>query len=185
MTQKQASSGGSIAYEWWRRLNPLDGSHSGASRAALARMRRAATPTQVLLEPEALRLITMLPQSRKDRVAILAGVLAFVREVDEPRIARAIGRTSLDDEQSAKLSEARFRRLLQSQPSELMDPLRRLVRQMKGRVNVGDLADAILYWGDGVKKKWIFDYYGVALAAPSAASTTDSTQTLQQDLSND
>ena len=139
----------------------------------MARLRRAATPVDVMLEQEALRLMTMLPRSSKDRVAILAGVLAWVREVDDKRVARAIGRSAWNDDQSALVSESRFRRLLQSQPDELLNSMRRLVRQMKGQTNVADLADAILYWGDPVKKKWIFDYYCVASAAPSAETAAE------------
>ncbi len=168
MTSEQTSRGGQIAYEWWRALHPSDGRQSGSSRAAMARLRRAATPVDVMLEPEAMRLMTRLPHSRKDRVAILAGVLAWVREADDTRVARAIGRSALEDDQSALVSESRFRRLLQSQPDELLSSMRRLVHQMKGRANVADLADAILYWGDSVKEKWIFDYYCVASATPSA-----------------
>ncbi len=42
-----------------------------------------------------------------------------------------------------------------------MGAMRRLVRLTKGKVNVKDLSFAVLRWGDGVKKRWIFDYYGV------------------------
>ena len=41
-----------------------------------------------------------------------------------------------------------------------MDAMRRLARMSQGKLNVRDLANAILYWGDNVKKRWIFDYYG-------------------------
>ena len=108
MTDPVRQSGASIAYEWWRVLNPPEGApRSGPRRAALARMRRAATPIEVMQEPEALRLIARLPRN-PDRVAILAGILAHVRESDDRRIARAVGRTTLDDDQSALLSESRF-----------------------------------------------------------------------------
>ncbi len=178
MTETAKPSSASIAYDWWRSLNPADSVQSGRHRAALARMRRAATPIEVMQEPEALRLIARLPR-HPDRVAILAGVLAFVRETEERRVARAIGRDALDDEHSALLSENRFRRLLQSNRNELMDPMRRLVRMAKGTLNVHDLSRAILYWGDDMKKRWIFDYYGVADSIRSergAPTTTTSTQ---------
>ena len=123
-------------------------------------MQRAATPLEVMQEPEALRLIARMPRNR-DRVATLAGILAFVRESEDRPVARAVGRTSLDDEQSALLSESRFRRLLQVDHDELMEPMRRLVRMAKGTLNVRDLSSAILYWGDDVKRRWIFDYYSV------------------------
>ena len=161
MMNPATPSGASIAYEWWRRLNPPDSAQPGTHRAALARMRRAATPIEVMQEPEALRLIARMPR-HPDRVATLAGVLAFVRESEERRVARAIGRTALDDDQSALLSESRFRRLLQVEDDELMEPMRRLVRMAKGTLNVRDLSSAILKWDDKVKKRWIFDYYHVA-----------------------
>ena len=151
----------SIVYDWWRDLNPEGGPRSGPRRAALARMRRAATSLEVMQEPEALRLIARLPRD-PERVAMLAGILAHVRDSDDRRVARAVGRTTLDDDQSALLSESRFRRLLQTPTTGLMDPMRRLARMTKGKLNVHDLAFTVLYWGEGVKKHWIFDYYGVA-----------------------
>ena len=166
MTESTHHQGAAAAHEWWQRLTCRDGPHLGQRRAALARIRRAATPIEVMLEPEALRLIQRLPR-RPNRIAVLAGVLACVRETDEQRVARAIGRSSLDDDESAtSMSEGRFRRLLQTQDDELMDTMRRLVRMAKGRLNVLDLSAAILDWGDGyrgdrVKRRWIFDYYNV------------------------
>lgn len=175
MTDPVRQSGASIAYEWWRGLNPEGPPRSGPRRAALARMRRAATPIEVMQEPEALRLIVRLPRN-PDRVAMLAGILAHVRESDDRRIARAVGRTTLDDDQSALLSESRFRRLLQTPDTALMEPMRRLARMTSGKLNVHDLASTVLYWGESVKRRWIFEYYGVAdirsgAGAPGAAST--------------
>lgn len=159
----------SIAYDWWRRLNPKEAQQSGHQRAALARMRRATTTIEVMQEPEALRLIARLPRN-PERVAILAGVLAFVRETDNRRVARAVGRTTLDDDKSALFAESRFRRLLQTPAGDLLAPMRRLVRMTKGTLNVRDLSKSILYWGDHVKKRWIFDYYAVGMAATDRTS---------------
>ena len=179
MTETTRQFGTKIAFDWWRRLNPLDRVQSGPNKAALARIRRAATPTEVLLEPEALRLVARLPFSPK-KAAVLAGVLAFVRETEDRSVASAIGRSSLDDEQSAAMSEGRFRRLLQSRDEEFMEAMRRLVRLRKGCANVINLSNAILYWGETTKQRWIFDYYGVAIGARSragAAPPPASTQT--------
>ncbi len=161
----------STAYEWWRRLTAKEGARLGQRRAALARMRRAATPIEVMQEPEALRLIERLPRRPED-VAILAGILAFVRESDDRSVARTVGRTRLDDDQSALLSEGRFRRLLQAQHGELMEALRRLVRMTNGRADVRDLSFSVLHWGDGVKKRWIFEYYAVRQSLPSDEGTS-------------
>ena len=154
-----------IAHDWWTRLKDPSGRH----RAALARIRRAHTTIDVIQEPEALRLIARLRPYRinDDRVATLAGVLALVRENHDVRVARAVGRRSLDEDQSAQLSEARFRRLMQTESGDLMAQMRRLVQMTKGRANVRDLAEAILYWGDQIRKEWTFEYYAVGSASPS------------------
>lgn len=171
--------GAEIAYEWWRRLAGPDAGMSRGRRAALARLRRAATPLAVMQEPEALRLVERLPRSR-ERAVILAGVLALVRESENQTVARKIGRKSLDDDTSALVSEGRFRRLLQAHDDELMESMRRLVHMTKGKINVLDLSNAILYWGDRVKKRWIFDYYGVA----SSLNSQDDTPELSTTSSN-
>ena len=162
MTDLERRNSAGIAEQWWHDLTSTDPGHRGTRggrRAARARLRRAATPLEVMFESEALRLIARLPHENPERVAILAGVLAFVDKSDAQNIARAIGRSSLDDDESAIMSEGRFRRLLQAGGGELMDAMRRLVRLNKGKANVRDLSFAVLRWGDSVKKRWIFDYY--------------------------
>ena len=148
-----------IVYQWW---SGLTSERSGRQRAALARMRRAHTPIEVIQEPEALRLIGRLHRIDADRVATVAGVLAYVHESERLPVARSVGRRALDDDQSARLSEARFRRLLQTDARDLMEQMRRVVRLNKGKANVENLAAAILYWGDRIRKEWIFQYYAVA-----------------------
>ena len=167
MTEEKRSTVQATIEDWWRSLVPADGPQSGRQRAALAKLRRARTPLEVISVPEALRLVTRLPRD-PDRTAILAGVLATVREPDESTVAKALGRTSLDDGDSAQLSEPRFRRLMQTSASDLMDPMRRLVHILKGKANVADLGFSILFWGDRVKRRWIFDYYGVSDTIESA-----------------
>lgn len=167
MTSGSQRSKAAIALQWWAGLNPGEG-RPGSQRAALARLRRAATPLEVMQQPEALRLIAKLPHNT-DRVATLAGILAFVREKDDNRkLARVVGRASLDsDVPRPALSESRFRRLLQVPPDELLEPMRRAVRLAGHKVNVLDLSHSVLYWGDRVKKSWIFDYFGVAASIRS------------------
>ncbi|MCZ0942326.1 MAG: type I-E CRISPR-associated protein Cse2/CasB [Gammaproteobacteria bacterium] len=163
MTNREKHSGPAIAFQWW---SELTAERAGRRRAALARMRRAATPIEVMFEPEALGLIQRLPRN-PDRVAALAGILACVRSDDSRLVARAVGRDSLDNDQPpAIMSEARFRRILQTSPDGLMDAMRRLVAMTKGQVNVRDLSAAVLYWGERVKRDWMFQYYNVSLAAP-------------------
>ena len=147
MTNSEPKSGPAIAFEWWKNLTEDTRKH----RAALARMRRAATPLEVMYEPQALRLIERLPR-HPDRVAALAGVLAFVRHNQSKHVASAIGRRSLDgdDRWRPKMSETRFRRLLQTRDDGLMEAMRRVARLTKGTANVHCLSEAVLFWGDRV-----------------------------------
>ena len=179
MTDTKRRNGADVAVEWWRDLvseEPGRRATHGARRAVLARLRRAATPIDVMQEPEALRLIRRLSWD-PDRAAILAGVLAFVREPDDQPIARVVGPTSIDEDDGL-LRRVRFRRLLQTPGNELMDPLRRLIRLTKGKANVRNLSSSVLYWdwGDRVKNRWIFDYYGVSdsLRPPGNVSSATS-----------
>lgn len=167
MTNPDRQDAPNVAFEWWNRLTSQ---RSGHQRAAIARMKRAATPIEVMYEPEALRLIERLPRD-PDRVATLAGVLAWVGSDDSRPVARAVGRSSLDDSESADLSEARFRRILQTPPGDLMDAMRRLVRVTKGKANVRDLSVAVLYWGHKVRQNWIFNYYNVNAGRPEGRNT--------------
>jgi CRISPR system Cascade subunit CasB len=120
--------------------------------------------------PATFSLMQRLPKSGKDRVAVVAVVLAHIREDDSrTRIARSIGRKTLSDADSALLSENRFRRLLQTDGNdERLTRMVRLVRHMKGKANVADMARTILYWGDKQRQQWAFEYYAVGAAAPPA-----------------
>lgn len=160
MTNSQAWQAPGIAMKWWSELTSSP-ARRGPRRASIARLRRAKNSLEAIQEQETLRLIQQLPNENPDRVAVLAGVLAFVTESETRKVARAIGRSSIDDAESAQMSEARFRRLLLLRGDELLDAMRRVVRLTKGKANVYDLSHAVLRWGDSVRKRWIFDYYNV------------------------
>jgi CRISPR system Cascade subunit CasB len=176
------------AAEWWQELS-FDRSGGGlrraggAKRAALAKLRRAEGPIDALAVPEAIDLYRRLrdtePDVDADRVAALAVALANLRpELENLRPDRRVpgifARKSFDDADSAKLSEARFRRLLQADGVELLDAFRRLVRLLDGRAEPHSLAEAILHWGDRMRQRWIFEYYGVAMATPHAGAVSAS-----------
>ena len=122
-----------------------------------------------MLVPDALHLIRRFPTHEADSVATLAGILAFVDDSHDQPVARALGRVQIEDD-SAILSEGRFRRLMQLHKDELLEPMRRLVRLAKGNVNVYDLSFSVLRWGDAVKKRWISDYYGVWQVPPETST---------------
>lgn len=185
MSKRTDMDHGDVAAEWWAELVPEDGAKPalGWKRATLARLRRANEPLEVLMEPYALRLVQKLPAFRESpyRVAVLAGILAVVRADSSERVTRLLGRRSLDDTESAKLSESRFRRLLQTPIEDLLYPMRRLVQLApQSTVNVRHLAESILYWGNRTKQRWIFDYYGASSAIRSPASEAGTPRTETQ-----
>lgn len=149
---------------WWRKWIPDVPGERARRRSARARLRRAKTPLEIIQEPEALKLIAAFEQSHeRDRAAVLAGILAFVEEDDRTPVAQAIGRQSLDsNDPPPRMSEPRFRRLLQTEPHDLLDPMRRLLRLTKGAANVYDLSRAVLQWSDATRKRWIYLYHGVS-----------------------
>jgi CRISPR type I-E-associated protein CasB/Cse2 len=172
-----------LAAEWWQEMSfERSGGGllrtGGAKRAALARLRRAAGPIDALAVPETIDLYRRLRGVDRgaapdfpDRVAAVAVALASLRpELEnlrpDRRVPRVFARKSFDDPDSAVLSEARFRRLLQADGVELLDAFRRLVRLLDGRAEPASLADAILHWDDRMRQRWIFEYYGVAIATP-------------------
>ena len=159
---------------WWRGLSGLpDGKK--ADLAMLANLRRCRKPVEALQCSATFALLARLPKPdwvdsnryREDRVAALAVILAHVREDNAVRVARAIGRKTLSENDSALLSEARFRRLMQTDgPEELLTNMVRLVRHMGGKVNVVDLAHSVLFWGDKLRRDWAFAYYAASIANP-------------------
>jgi CRISPR system Cascade subunit CasB len=169
------------ARAWWRDLQPAAerGQAKDGDRAALARLRRCVTPADALVEEATLALFRRLGLSAADqrhlpRVALIALVLAHVRADAEPGAdgfrppaVRAVGRASLEDEESARMSVLRFRRLLAArEDAELAQQMRRLAALADGRINVGDLAASLFFWGDQVRQRWAFEYYAAGAAAP-------------------
>lgn len=165
--------------------------NSGAS----ARLRRCRSTVDALTEPAAVglarRLGVLHERSRHDDDAVraaldLARVLAHVTtHSGQQRVMQSAGwkqfpgerRESDAGEIRPVLSEARFRRLLTTPTGEpLVAAFIRLVRQLKGVVNVTELANDFRNWGDpergpGVRQKWAFDYYAAGVSAPLELTT--------------
>lgn len=167
---------GRAARDWWLGLQ--------SDRASMARLRRCHSPTEALFTPATLSLWRALPLKRQrlERAGTLAVVLAHVRDdAGGPPVARAIGPGSLDPthQHEPKLSQARFRRLLLTDGQDeaaLMTAMVRLVRMLRGTVNVPDLAQSIVRWNDSTRQRWAFDYFNAGYARPGAESfETDQT----------
>ena len=158
---------GKIVRKWWSALVSSD----GTKRAARARLRSCSTPNEALAIYETLDLYRQLKATygwvKADRVAILAIVLAQAKDGSPEPLAKALGRKAFGDKESAVLSEARFRRLLQADDDELMDQFRRAIRLLKNAANPESIALTILNWSDETRRRFIFDYYHVHTDSPA------------------
>ncbi len=184
---------GQRAFDWWRRhCDPEEG--DAATRALL---RRARGVTDALLVPATLDLVRRLgytplggsaDEGRVAAAANLARVLAQVKEHDPGRRPmQAAGWQRFpgpaagggQGAEQPRLSEQRFRRLLQTAPGEeLVLAFTRLIALLGGTVNIPALAEDFLDWdhperGDRVRRRWAFDYYAAATAAPAEPSAPE------------
>lgn len=162
---------GQILRDWHAALEK----HKGAR----ARLRRAASPAEVVFEPEFHQLLGKLrdlqPRMRVDdpkvqlNLAALAGLAARVREhTANLPLARQMG-TSGARKSSAgpAVSELRFRRLLTT--ASLDDryyQLSRVIHLLGNRVDLLSLADAVYDWDDDpdLRQRWAYEYYQATLS---------------------
>lgn len=180
---------GKIAKEWWESLKPPSPDEPQKTRGdsgALARLRRAATPADAALEPATFVLMHRLgwPDHRWEPVATLAAILAHVREDQtKPKVAGQFGHR-VDDR--PVLSPARFQALIQAELwPDRMIALRRAIGLVEHRrINVVDLAESLLFWGERTRMEWVFAYHRAALPETAKASRTDNTAASAADLEN-
>lgn len=180
---------GSHALAWWTRLNdPTNG-----DPATLARLRRARSTLEALAVRAAVELARRLGAASgeasdwRTRGALdLARVLAHVREHDAAQPAmRAAGwkkfagerRETEAGEDRPLLSEARFRRLLETgDGEEKVAAFTRLIALMGSTVKIDALAEDFMLWshpelGDKIREQWAFQYYAAGTAAPAVPVT--------------
>ena len=168
------------AVQWWRDQQPDPAHKRSGDRAALARLRRCATIVEAMQDPATLSLFRCCGGRSRDDLpfaALAAGVLAHVRaeNAEQPSVARAVGPTSTDEPSTALMKPLRFRRLMEAEtPDERLTAFRRLVALAGGRVNVRNLAAALLAWNEDLRTRWIYDYWnaGQLTAAPQAEETS-------------
>lgn len=160
------------AVAWWHALQPSlpDGTRNPAGdRAALAVLRRADL-LSAMEEPATFALFRCLGCSEPDdlpRVALCAAVLAGVREDRFEHPARSLGAPSGEPPEKAPMKPLRFRHLMEADTQETrLIALRRAVHLADRRISVRGLAEACLNWSDGLRRTWIFEYYGAGRAAP-------------------
>lgn len=186
-------STGARAREWWTdHFAPAGGEGPRTpDSAARARLRRAGSAADAAAISAAVdlarRLGTLAREARgsdwrAEAALNLARVLAHVREDDHARRPmQAAGwqtfpgnrRESEAGDQRPVLSEARFRRLLQTGTrEEQVSAFARLVTLLGGSVNVAELATDFMRWSDDsqrdrVRTRWAFDYFHAWGSAPS------------------
>lgn len=182
--ERARSGPGAPALEWWLKLTHPTGGDPGT----LARLRRSRSTSEALGVRAALILARRLGAARSDapdwrvRACVdLARVLARVKTHDPSRHPmRAAGWKRFAGERRESdagadrpiLSEARFKRLLQTgEGEEKVGAFSRLIALLDGIVKVDDLAADYLswnhpVWGDKVRERWAFLYYAAGDAAP-------------------
>ncbi len=151
------------AFAWWQSLTEQDGHRTGPNlRGDRAELRRAREAADVYANPSFHALLRRLGSNATadDRlaraVAVLAAVLARVDRHQDGGFARQ----AAAGEDGPKLSELRFRRLLQKQTAEeLQADLGRALQVLDKSADVRDLARSILRWNDETRRRWAFDYF--------------------------
>jgi hypothetical protein len=138
----------------------------------------------VLAIPAGIRLARMLGDvpstadligARFNRALDLARVLAHVTDETSAHPMRDAGwptfpgsRREGELDRGPRLSESRFRRLLQSENGEeMVMQFVRLIALLDRRANVGALSDAFRWWDhpEGrAKQRWAFEYYNAGAA---------------------
>jgi len=169
-----------IAAQWWRGLQSYraDGTKNPvADRGSLARLRRADL-IEAMEDPSTFDLFRRLgwrDPSRLIDAALCAGVLATIRADDRSKhAARQLGVQSSDGR--PVLSTLRFRRLIATEtPQERLTALRRAVLLANATTNVREVAAACLDWSDERRRRWAFEYYDAANAAPTERIVTRET----------
>jgi CRISPR type I-E-associated protein CasB/Cse2 len=181
-----------MAREWWRKIcDPRSG-----DPGARAQLRRCRATNDVL----SIRAGVLLPKMTGDmprdsdrfgprfgRALDLARVLAHVTEDSGLHPMRELGwpvfpgsRREGDVERGPKLSESRFRRLLQTEDGEdLVVQFTRLIALMGGHANVAAVSEAFRWWDhpEGrTKQHWAFQYFNAAAAMRTANDSTESTE---------
>ncbi len=178
--QTRENTQGATAREWWIRLCDPKGGDPGAR----ARLKRCRAALDALTIPAAVSLARRLGATaeaagpwRLEAALGLARVLAHVDQGGPEPIMRVAGwRTFPGDDRKGegdptnrpRLSEARFRRLIQTPPGEeLTQMLIRLVHLVGEPINVRALADDFLGWHrDSTRYRWAFQYYAAGVATP-------------------
>jgi CRISPR system Cascade subunit CasB len=176
---------GLVALQWWNQVcEPVRG-----DPAARARLRRCRSSLDAIGIPAALSLARRLGATAEgvhpgklEAALGLARVLAHVPGDGSLSAMRVVGWSIFPDDRAGgkgetstgpRLSEARFRRLLQAVPGEeLTRMVIRLMHLVGGPINIRELAQDYLDWHrDSTRYRWAFQYYAAGAATPDASDS--------------
>ncbi len=168
-----------VILNWWNDLQKNTGNR--------ANLRRCNAPSETVFLPVSHILISKLKASMEgkhnfsaDRVCAIAGILAHVKETNSISFAKQLSIQKPGSDQSL-VSDIRFRRLLQYSYIEndelFYQKIIRIIHHIDYKANIIDLFSSLYFWGDSVKKRWAYDYYGTTY-------TSEKIDNEEQDITN-
>ncbi len=135
--------------------------HDENQRGERARLRRCDSLEEIMLQPSFYRLCRekALRKQSVEALAIVAGLLAWVENVEERATSVLLGQPKKPGDDAPLFSELRYRRLLASNtPEDLFQSLRRAIIQAGKTASPVLLADEVLHWY--AQRKWPDSYRG-------------------------
>ena len=151
---------GDALFGWWKALDD--------NRGDRAELRRCQTLLEVMMTSAFQRIRQQLLEmglkpedSKRDRLAAVIGLAAQVTSVADPASQKALPSLAeaFSKEDKPAVSPLRFRQLLDARTDdELFTRMRRVLPMVKESVSLFNLANDVFYWGDGVRKRWVYDY---------------------------
>lgn len=174
---------------WWRKLQPDPDRGYEGNRAVLARLRRAGSVAEALVDPATIALLRDIAEATGQPVgakvwwvspaAVLAGTLAHLRIHGRRPMAEVLGQQDGKDA-PRRYSEMRFTRLIRAESdTERFTQLGRAARRLRAdqaAVDVRRLArDVFRLWRhpDDVRKDWTFQYYQLGNAGAISTRETE------------
>ncbi len=146
-------------HDWWAGLKD--------ERGDRAQLRRAHDITAIILSPAYQRAHRRLCAAGwevegnsplNDRLAAVIGLLAHVKTDGDQSPAQAMSKDDGGGDRPP-VSPLRFQRLLEAPDLDaLFSGLRRALPLIEHQISITALANDVLFWGDGVKKAWAYDY---------------------------
>lgn len=154
-----------IIMKWWAELdNAREKTKKSRvfTTADSALLRRAKSVNDVILTCPAFhilldRLNGAYSMEERNRLALIAGVLAFVRSHTDKTLASQLKKLA----EKSDSVELRFRRLIQtSEPNDVLYSMVRVIKLVGESVNVYLLAKSLYEWQEPItKKQWAYDFY--------------------------